>query len=549
MWLPVEGDDVHGEPVTAGHAAWQATVERCRTAGEPFVDEEFPAAPRSIDGQKTNPGPVKPTRVRCRCGTLSQVSTVAKPGPTQGRTYHHCATRACRFFRWADGGHFASTLQMWWQRFRPPFWAVVRGDGYRAEDLQQGGVGDCWFLSALAVVAERPDLIAKLMATAEANEQGCYEVRLFLDGRWTALLVDDQLPCTDRQRRPDGTDLAYSRGQWQQLWVPLIEKAYAKCHGSYRAISGGEIAEALLDLTGCPCETINFDSREFEPEVLWAQLTAFKQQGFPMGCATADDPLLREVGLVGMHAYSLLDVRELPQPGGETVRLLRLRNPHGAGEWTGDWSDSSVQCSGALARELGCTGENDGTFWMDFPHFLLGFQVVDVCRAPRGWHGRSFETAFSPKASASRLCSHVFEIQVSQRTALYSMFVQPTARGAWCRQDRKKSYRVGDVTLLLVEVDRDGKLVRVVTAGLFGARRTGHISAVLHDSHARYLLLPYGLGAGPAAAESRKTPPFVVRLLCEHPVRVRRHDGAAFAELEGAAMHAAALTLPPGDRP
>ncbi|CAL1166266.1 unnamed protein product, partial [Cladocopium goreaui] len=45
----------------------------------------------------------------------------------------------------------------------------------------------------------------------------------------------------------------------QQLWVPLLEKAYAKAHGSYQAISGGEIAEALLDLTGCPTESIDFD--------------------------------------------------------------------------------------------------------------------------------------------------------------------------------------------------------------------------------------------------------------------------------------------------
>ena len=127
-------------------------------------------------------------------------------------------------------------------------------------------MGDCWFLSALAVVAQRRDLIAQLLQCA-ANSQGCYEVRLFLDGNWTATLLDDQLPCTEQQRRPDGSGLAYSRAQWQQLWVPLIEKAYAKAHGSYRAISGGEIHEALLDLTGCPCLAIDFDRRDFDPEV------------------------------------------------------------------------------------------------------------------------------------------------------------------------------------------------------------------------------------------------------------------------------------------
>ena len=36
----------------------------------------------------------------------------------------------------------------------------------------------------------------------------------------------------------------------QQLWASLVEKAYAKAHGSYQSISGGWVAEALLDLTG-----------------------------------------------------------------------------------------------------------------------------------------------------------------------------------------------------------------------------------------------------------------------------------------------------------
>ena len=34
----------------------------------------------------------------------------------------------------------------------------------RADDLREGGVSDCWFMSALAVVAEGHDLIAKLFS-------------------------------------------------------------------------------------------------------------------------------------------------------------------------------------------------------------------------------------------------------------------------------------------------------------------------------------------------------------------------------------------------
>ena len=71
------------------------------------------------------------------------------------------------------------------------------------QHLRQGGVGDCWFLSALAVVAERHDLIAKLFKDTASNAAGCYNIRLFLDGQWQPILIDDMLPCTKDPRRPE----------------------------------------------------------------------------------------------------------------------------------------------------------------------------------------------------------------------------------------------------------------------------------------------------------------------------------------------------------
>ncbi len=39
-------------------------------------------------------------------------------------------------------------------------------------------------------------------------------------------------------------------------------------------------------------------------------------------------------GILFNHAYSVIDVREV-----DSLKLIRLRNPWGHGEWTGDFSD------------------------------------------------------------------------------------------------------------------------------------------------------------------------------------------------------------------
>ncbi|CAJ1327846.1 unnamed protein product, partial [Effrenium voratum] len=184
----------------------------------------------------------------------------------RGGRFWHCGRQRCSFFRWVT--HLEKlSCRVWWQRF--PDFVLVRDYGFRAQDLLQGAVGDCWFLSALAVVAQRPDLILRLFRGQTATRRdGRYSVQLFLNGRWREVVVDDQLPCVDaQQKRGDGSNLAFSRTKDGQLWVPLLEKAYAKAHGSYRAISGGSVAEALSDLTGAPCETIDLDLAQ--PLELW----------------------------------------------------------------------------------------------------------------------------------------------------------------------------------------------------------------------------------------------------------------------------------------
>jgi len=44
--------------------------------------------------------------------------------------------------------------------------------------MQQGALGDCWLLSALALLTERPPLLHALLPMRRTNEAGAYQVRL-----------------------------------------------------------------------------------------------------------------------------------------------------------------------------------------------------------------------------------------------------------------------------------------------------------------------------------------------------------------------------------
>ena len=63
-------------------------------------------------------------------------------------------------------------------------------------DVAQGGLGDCYLLSALCVLAERPARIYKLFETTELNNAGLVGARLYLHGEERLVLVCAEIKFT-----------------------------------------------------------------------------------------------------------------------------------------------------------------------------------------------------------------------------------------------------------------------------------------------------------------------------------------------------------------
>lgn len=73
---------------------------------------------------------------------------------------------------------------------------------------------------------------------------------------WNYVIIDDQIPVYGYNGNKAGKPFFARCKNPDELWVSLIEKAYAKLHGNYEALIGGYIDVALNDLSGLCSEQI-----------------------------------------------------------------------------------------------------------------------------------------------------------------------------------------------------------------------------------------------------------------------------------------------------
>ena len=129
-----------------------------------------------------------------------------------------------------------------------PDWQIFTNE-INPRDIIQGLLGNCYFLAGLSALAERPSRIKDLFLSHKKNENYHFSMKMLYRGKWRVVDVDDWIPFY-------GNQPAFCNSRQKQLWVILLEKAWAKVYGSYKVTEGGFPEEVLHDLTGAPVLTI-----------------------------------------------------------------------------------------------------------------------------------------------------------------------------------------------------------------------------------------------------------------------------------------------------
>ncbi len=125
---------------------------------------------------------------------------------------------------------------------------------------------------------------------------------------------------------------------------------------------------------------------------------------------------------------------------------MKIRNPWGKFEWTGDWSDKSSLWTPDIRKQVGGMAiKDDGVFFMSDSDFRTYFDGVAICY---------FEDTHSNSTVRSSGSQGFFSFEVPKETKFASIFLsQPTQK----MEGRIKGFKVSPSRFIIGKENNDPK--------------------------------------------------------------------------------------------
>lgn len=263
-------------------------------------------------------------------------------------------------------------------------------------DVVPGKLGDRWLVQCLGCLYSSKGLFYRVVPAdqgfhAQDDYGGIFRFRIWWCGSWREVLVDDRLPTVNNKL------VFISSNRQAEFWPALLEKAYAKLHGSYEALKYGSVLDGLADLTGGVAESILLKGDPTGSgrllldlldmtSVVTANIQVEKVKGEDKTKTSNvghQDTKLANGITMGTN-YRVYGIHKVATLAGEIVQLVHLRcgdSTSYVGAWapgSGDWDevdDEERERIGARDRALpGMVGE----FWMPYTDFIKTFTHLEV---------------------------------------------------------------------------------------------------------------------------------------------------------------------------
>ncbi|KAI0526608.1 PALB protein [Xylaria bambusicola] len=199
------------------------------------------------------------------------------------------------------------------------------------------------------------------------SANGRYVFRMFFNGCFRKVVIDDRLPASCNER----TLYVVDRQNPNVLWPALIEKAYLKIRGGYD-FPGSNSGTDLSILMGWIPQQLFLQSDEVDWNATWRRIKKAYDFGdviITLGTGRLSPDEEETIGLAGEHDYAVLNMSETPEN-----RKLLVKNPWCDGlVWKGVGSASSKAQD---ATDSHATKLNPGSFWISFDDVTQNFESL-----------------------------------------------------------------------------------------------------------------------------------------------------------------------------
>jgi hypothetical protein len=193
---------------------------------------------------------------------------------------------------------------------------LFASNGPTQDDINQGYVGDCYYLSTLAAIAKVDPMRIESSVVQLAN--GTYLVQMVENGQTEFVNVDGSLPTWSWGA------LTYANfGQQGSMWVAIMEKAFAVVRtgaDSYASLNSGWMTESFATFGLASTGYYSFTSAAQMMSTIETALAANEAVTAGVGTPATG------AALIGDHAYEVVGTVAAP---GSTGLDLVVRNPWG----------------------------------------------------------------------------------------------------------------------------------------------------------------------------------------------------------------------------
>ena len=258
-------------------------------------------------------------------------------------------------------------------------------ENINSNSIIQGTIGNCYFLTVLSSLTKYPSLLYQLFNNnLSISQNGHYEINLKLNKKISTIHLDDYFPFNIRKNKP-----VFCKPYKNEIWVILLEKAWAKIKGAYFNMDIGSPLDVLnsflisFDLKkDISYKFYSLKNNNDKNEIWNIILNKIKNNNIFMICLSkenlSDKKKLNNLyySIIEKHFYNIIDANTT---AGKNI--IKLRNPWGFNLKNKNYKNIENETGFIIEENNNIdnnTEVNNGELEIDFNYFCYLFEEIQI---------------------------------------------------------------------------------------------------------------------------------------------------------------------------